>query len=76
MVIEVSGKVTDQERNQPLPDVSIQVKGPVTGTVTNSSGDFVLRTKAKLPFTLVFSSVGFQPQEFEVKSLGSNLQVA
>jgi iron complex outermembrane receptor protein len=75
-IIEVSGKVTDQEKQLPLPDVSIQVKGTVAGTVTNSTGNFVLRTKTKLPFTLVFSSVGFQQQELEVKSLGSSLQVA
>src|SRR6187401_677127 len=75
-VIEISGRVTDQEKQLPLPDVSIQVKGTVVGTITNSTGDFVLRTKAKLPFILVFSSIGFQPQEFEIKSLGSNLQVA
>src|SRR6185503_8103965 len=76
LVIEVSGRVTDQEKQQPLPDVSVLVKGTIAGTVTNSTGNFVLRTKAKLPFTLVFSSVGFQQQELEVTSLGSNLQVA
>ena len=76
LIIEVSGRVTDQEKQLPLPDVSVQVKGTIAGTITNSSGSFVLRTKTKLPFTLVFSSVGFQPQEFEVKSLGSNVQVA
>jgi iron complex outermembrane receptor protein len=75
-IIEISGRVTDQEKQQPLPDVSVQVKGTVTGAVTNSSGNFVLRTKTKLPFTLVFTSVGFKPQELEIKSLGSNLQVA
>lgn len=74
-LIEVSGKVTNQEK-QPLPDVSVQLKGTVSGTITNKSGDFKLRTKTKLPFTLVFSSVGFQQQEFEVASLGSNLQIA
>jgi len=76
MIIEVSGRVTDQEKQLPLPDVSVQVKGTIAGTITNSSGSFVLRTKTRLPFTLVFSSVGFQPQEFEVRSLGSNVQVA
>src|SRR6185436_16493015 len=75
MIIEVSGRVTDQEKQLPLPDVSVQVKGTVAGTITNSTGNFVLRTKTKLPFTLVFSSVGFQQQELEVRSLGSNLQV-
>lgn len=76
IIIEVSGQVTDQEKQQPLPDVSVQVKGIIAGTITNSTGSFLLRTKTKLPFTLVFSSIGFQPQELEVKSLGSNLQVA
>jgi len=74
-IIEISGRVTDQEKKEPLPDVSVQVKGTVTGTVTNQSGDFRLRTKARLPFTLIFSSVGFRQQEFEVKNLGSNLQI-
>src|SRR5215831_7796435 len=75
-IIEISGRVTDQEKNLPLPDVSVQVKGTVTGAVTNATGNFVLRTKTKLPFTLLFTSVGFKPQELEVKALGSDLQVA
>ena len=76
IVIEIAGQVKDLEHKQPLPDVSVQVKGAVSGTTTNSSGNFILRTKTKLPFTLLFTSIGFQPQEFEVKSLGSNLQIA
>jgi len=74
-LIEISGRVTDQDKHEPLSDVSVQVKGTTTGTVTNLSGDFRLRTRAPLPFILVFSSVGFQEQEFEVKSLGSNLRI-
>ncbi len=75
-IIEISGRVTDQDNHNPLSDVSVQVKGTVTGTVTNQTGDFRLRTKSRLPFTLIFSSVGFKQQEFEVKSLGSDLQIA
>jgi len=75
-IIEISGRVTDLEKQQPLPDVSVQVKGTVTGAVTNSSGNFVLKTKTRLPFVLVFTSIGFKPQELEVKTLGSDLQVA
>ncbi len=75
-LIEISGKVTDQDKNLPLSDVSVQIKGTVTGTVTNSTGNFILRTKTQLPFTLVFSSIGFKEQELEVKTLGSNFQVA
>ncbi|WP_127128794.1 TonB-dependent receptor [Pseudoflavitalea rhizosphaerae] len=74
-IIEISGQVIDQQKKEPIPDVSIQIKGSVNGTITNNSGAFILRTKQKLPFTLVVSSVGFQPQELEVKSLGSKLQI-
>ncbi len=75
-LIEITGTVTGQENKEPLADVSVQVKGTIAGTITNKEGGFKLRTKARLPFTLVFSSVGFKQQEFEVKSLGSNLQIA
>ncbi|MBL7743015.1 MAG: TonB-dependent receptor [Chitinophagaceae bacterium] len=76
IIIEISGRVTDQEKKQPIADVSIQVKGTITGTVTNKEGEFKLRTRSKLPFTLTFSSIGYKEQEFEVTSLGSNLQIA
>jgi hypothetical protein len=75
-LVEISGQVTDQEKKEPIANVSVQIKSTVNGTVTNSSGQFVLRTKIKPPFTIIFSSVGFAPQELEVKSFGSNLQVA
>jgi len=74
-IIEINGQVKDQEKKQPVPDVSVQVKGSVTGTVTSSTGAFTLRTKRKLPFTLTFSSIGFKTQEFEVTALGSQLQI-
>lgn len=74
-VIEISGKVTDGEKKLPLADVSVQIKGTVSGTITNATGDFKLKTKAKLPLTLVFSSVGFKAQEFEIKSIDSKLQI-
>ena len=74
-LIEISGQVTGQDGKEPLADVSVSVKGTIAGTITSKDGSFKLRTKTKLPFTLVFSSVGFKQQELEVKSLGSNLQV-
>ena len=74
-LIEISGKVTAQDKKEPLSDVSVQVKGTVAGTITNKTGDFKLRTRSKLPFTLVFSSVGFSQKEFEVKSLGSDVRI-
>lgn len=75
-LIEISGQVMDGEKQQPLPDVSVQIKGTVAGTVTNRTGHFTLRTRSRLPLTLLFSSVGFQPQELEVTSLDSKLKIA
>lgn len=74
-VIEISGQVIDDKRD-PIRDVSVTIKGSVSGTITNNTGNFVLRTKQKLPFTLVFTSIGFQAQELQVNSLDSKLQVA
>ena len=75
-LIEVSGQVISEENKEPLAGVSVQVKGTVSGTITSSTGNFSLRTRLKFPFTLVFSSVGFQEQEFEVKGVGSKLNIA
>src|ERR1700694_2012231 len=54
--IEISGLVTDQERKAPLAGVAVGIKGTIAGAITGSEGAFVLRTKQKLPFTLVFTS--------------------
>jgi len=74
--VEISGFVTGQETREQLTGVTVSIKGTETKTVTASDGSFKLRTKEKLPFTLLFTSVGFTPQEIEVGSLGSKLQVA
>ncbi len=75
-LIQISGQVIDATTRNPISEVSVQVKGTVTGTTTSNTGNFQLKTRTKLPFTLLFSYVGFQTQEFEVKSLGSELQIA
>jgi iron complex outermembrane receptor protein len=75
-LVEITGQVTDQETKSPLPGVSVYVKGAVTGTVTSDAGNFVFRTRLRFPFTLVFSSVGFETQEFEVKGVSARVNVA
>jgi TonB-linked SusC/RagA family outer membrane protein len=57
----VSGKVTDSN-NQPLPGVTVVVKGTTQGTVTNADGDYTL-TNIPEDATLVFSFVGMRTQE-------------
>jgi TonB-linked SusC/RagA family outer membrane protein len=61
--ITVSGTVLDKTTNDPLIGVSVVVKGVVNaGTITDMDGKFTL----KLPYAeapLVFSYLGYQPQE-------------
>lgn len=63
----ISGTVKDGA-GEPLPGVSILVKGKVIGTTTDAAGQFNLKVNQAPPLTLVFSYVGFQPQEIEVTS--------
>ncbi len=62
----VSGKVTD-ESGQPLPGVTIVIKGTTQGTVTNADGEYSI---SSLPenATLQFSFVGMRSQEVVVGS--------
>lgn len=57
----VTGTVTD-DRNQPLPGVSINVKGTSLGTATTADGRFSLNVPS-LNDTLLFTYIGFAPQE-------------
>lgn len=57
----VSGKVTDSN-NQPLPGVTVLVKGTSQGTVTDINGDYSL-TNISEDATLAFSFVGMRTQE-------------
>ncbi len=60
----VSGKVTDIN-NQPLPGVTVIIKGTTQGTVTNPDGEYNL-TNIPEGATLVFSYVGLESQEIVV----------
>lgn len=60
----VSGKVTEGS-NQPLPGVTVVVKGTTNGTVTNSEGNYVL---SNIPENAIlqFSFMGMSMQEITV----------
>ncbi len=60
----VSGKVTDN-RNQPLPGVTVVIKGTTQGTVSNSDGAYSV-SNIPTNATLVFSFVGMLTQEIAV----------
>ena len=60
----ISGTVTD-ESDEPLPGVTVVVKGTTQGTVTNANGEYSL-TNIPKDATLQFSFVGMKQQVIEV----------
>lgn len=64
--VTVSGNVTNAKSSEALSAVSITIKGTTLGTFTDDKGNFKLTTTQKLPFTLVFSSVGYADKEVQV----------
>lgn len=45
--INLTGKVTDAANGEPLPGVSVIIKGTFTGTATNVDGDYSLKSKSR-----------------------------
>ncbi|GAA3965128.1 TonB-dependent receptor [Mucilaginibacter dorajii] len=70
----LSGVVKD-DHGQPLIGTTVSIKGTTNKTASDSTGKFSLTTSAKLPYTLVFTAVGFQPQEFFIKNANSALNI-
>lgn len=61
----IKGKVTDAEKNEGLPGVSILLKGTQKGTSTNTNGEYSISVPDNNA-VLVFSFVGYEPQEIVV----------
>ncbi|MEJ8841035.1 SusC/RagA family TonB-linked outer membrane protein [Lacibacter sp. H375] len=72
----VKGKITDEARNEPLPNVSVQIKGTKIGTVTGTDGTFSLAVPDNKSVTLVISLVGFMSQSINVSSTSAALDVS
>lgn len=58
--VEVRGKVLD-DTNEPLPGVTVSIKGTTKGTITDVDGNYSI--SASQNQVLVFSLVGMTPQE-------------
>ncbi len=61
---KVTGKVTDSS-GQPLPGVTVMVKGTTNGTITDADGTYSL-SDVPADGVLVFSFVGMKSQEVKV----------
>ncbi len=59
--IKIAGTVTDEKGN-PLPGVTVLVKGSTIGAVTDASGKYIMNNAPQVA-TLIFSFVGMEKQE-------------
>jgi iron complex outermembrane receptor protein len=60
----LSGQVFDENTKQPIPGVSIYIKGTTHGVITDAEGHFYFQTGQRFPLRLVLSFIGFQKQEY------------
>lgn len=69
---QVSGRVVD-ETGQPLPQVTVLVKGTTIGTPTDADGYYSIQTPNRS--TLVFRFLGYVTQEIPVTSPNHNVKL-
>lgn len=69
----VSGSVNDKLTNEPIPGVSVTVKGKSVGTSTDLKGQFSFSTTEKAPFVLLVNFIGYAPVEREISGNTTNL---
>lgn len=73
---KISGTIKDKDTQEGVPGANIVIKGKLTGTITDSQGNFQLTTASAPPFTLVISNVGYERQEFDVTSADQTIAIA
>jgi len=64
---EVTGTVVSDENGEPLPGVSVSVRGTSVGTITDVDGEFIINVPQDREI-LVFSFVGLLTRELEIGS--------
>lgn len=74
--VTITGNVTNAGSNERVPAVSVTIKGSTSGTFTDDRGNFKLTTTQALPFTLIFSSIGFELQEVPVSNASQPLHIS
>src|SRR5210317_1428324 len=71
----VSGLVTDSDTADPIPGVNIRVVGESIGTSTDFDGKFSLNVNRDVPFSIEFTSVGYQSKSVEITENGQYLEI-
>lgn len=68
----ITGTITNKATGEPLPGVTVSLKGTLSGTITDGSGHYKFNTSHSLPLTLIFSSVGFKSEQIQVSNESNN----
>lgn len=66
---EISGILFDKRSGETLVGASVFVKGTTEGAQTDIDGKFKFKVTKTPPFTLVFSYIGYDAYEIEVKNM-------
>jgi len=67
--LRITGRVTDQKTGNPLPGVTVRIKGTNAGTATDAAGNYIL--EGDPDGVVVFSFVGYRT--FEIKINGQTI---
>src|SRR5688572_11234845 len=70
----ITGKVTNEDTGEPIPGVSVAIKGTNDGVTTDNAGKFSIRLKEKSDEELEITSSGFISRT--VKPADAELQIA
>ena len=64
---DITGRVVSADKSEPLPGVTVVVKGTANGSGTDAEGRFTLQVRDKQAITLVLSYLGYKAQEVVVQ---------
>lgn len=62
----LNGRVLDAKSREPLPGVSLQIRGTTHAAHTDARGRFKFVTGQKFPYTLIVSYIGYEKKEITV----------
>ena len=63
----ISGRITDAENKEPLPNASVFIANTTAGTTTDADGRYRLRIPGEGSYQLTVSYVGYQPVYREIE---------
>ena len=72
---KVSGYVTDHRKGKPLTGVNVYLEGTYEGTTTDKNGYYLMDLEPHQPVKLVFSFIGFQTAQHELKISGEEVNL-